>query len=282
MEYKKLATELIKERKSTRTFDTNDIDKETLKKLNDYIAKINNEIKIKARFIIISNRDSNITGKTSEKLGTYGVISGANLFIVGILDKDDKRALEFGYWFEKIILFATDIGLKTCWLGGTFNKSNFEQKSNLLENEFIPIISPVGIKKEKSRVLEVTMRALVGANKRKAWSELFFNGDMSLPLTETSAGKYNIPLEMVRLGPSASNKQPWRVIKEKGLYHFFLCRTKGYGVVDFDMQKNDLGIAKCHFELAAKELGLDGNWDIIEGITVPNDWEYVYTWISKE
>jgi nitroreductase len=282
MELKKLATELIKERTSTRTFDTNEIDKDRLEKLNDFISKINEETKIKARFIIISNRDSNITGKTSEKLGTYGVISGANLFIVGILNKGDNMVIEFGYLFEKIILFATDLGIQTCWLGGTFNKSNFEQKSSLLNNEFIPIISPIGIKKDKSRVLEISMRALIGANKRKPWSELFFDKDISLPLTEISAGKYSVPLEMVRLGPSASNKQPWRVIKENELYHFFLCKTKGYGVVGFDMQKNDLGIAKCHFELAAQEIGLKGKWDILEDVIIPADWEYVYTWTSME
>lgn len=280
MEFQKLVAELIKERTSTRTFDTKDIDKFILQKLQDYIEEINNETKIKARFIIINN--GNVIGNTAKKLGTYGVISGANSFIIGILDKDEKDALAFGYLFEKIILFATDLGLQTCWLGGTFKKSDYEQKSNLLENEFIPIISPVGIKKGKQRFLETTMRAVIGANKRKSWNELFFEEDLALPLSEHSSKKYAIPIEMVRLGPSASNKQPWRIIKKKDLYHFFLCRTKGYGVMDFDMQKNDLGIAMCHFELVAKELGLKGKWDKIENIIAPNDWEYVYTWISTE
>lgn len=280
MEFQRLVTELIKERTSTRTFDAKDIDKFILQKLQDYIEEINNETKIKARVIIINN--GNVIGNTAKKLGTYGVISGANSFIIGVLDKDEKDALAFGYLFEKIILFATDLGLQTCWLGGTFKKSDYEQKSNLLENEFIPIISPVGIKKGKQRFLETTMRAVVGANKRKSWKELFFEEDLALPLSEHSANKYAIPIEMVRLGPSASNKQPWRIIKKKDLYHFFLCRTKGYGVMDFDMQKNDLGIAICHFELVAKELGLKGKWDKIENIIAPNDWEYVYTWISTE
>ncbi|MGH4140908.1 hypothetical protein [Clostridium sp.] len=58
----------------------------------------------------------------------------------------------------------------------------------------------------------------------------FFETDGLVPLNEDSAGEYVVPLEMVRLGPSASNKQPWRIIKDKNAYHFFLCRTKGYGV----------------------------------------------------
>lgn len=151
---------------------------------------------------------------------------------------------------------------------------------SLLENEFIPIVSPVGIKKEKPRVFESAMRAVIGANKRKPWSELFFEVGGLVPLNEHSEGEYAIPLEMVRLGPSASNKQPWRIIKDNNAYHFFLCRTKGYGVTGYDMQKNDIGIAKCHFELSVNELGLKGSWEEIKNTNTPNNWEYICTWLK--
>jgi len=227
-------------------------------------------------FTLVSNND--INGKSVNKLGTYGFISGARSFIVGILDKQEKDALEFGYLFEKIVLFATDLGLQTCWLGGTFNKSHFKQNTNLLENEFIPIVSPVGFKREKPRFLESAMRNVVGADKRKPWNELFFEGNSTVLLSEDNAGSYAVPLEMVRLGPSASNKQPWRIIKDKNAFHFFLCRTNGYGVTSYDMQKNDIGIAKCHFELSANELGLKGTWQEMKNINALNGWEYICTW----
>ena len=120
MEFQKSVIELIKMRKSSRSFDQRDIESSTLKKLKDYITKINEETKIKAKVIFIQSKDTD--GSKVMKLGTYGIISGANSFIVGILDKEEKDALEFGYLFEKIVLFATDLGLQTCWLGGTFNK----------------------------------------------------------------------------------------------------------------------------------------------------------------
>ena len=276
MEFQKSVIELIKMRTSSRSFDKKNIESVTLKKLKDYIEKSNEETKLRVR-IIVTQSNNNDSGK-AKKLGTYGVISGANSFIVGILERDEKNALEFGYLFEKIILFATDLGLQTCWLGGTFNKSNFEENMSLADNEFIPIVSPVGIKKEKPRVFESVMRTVIGANKRKPWSELFFEKDSLLPLSEDSAGQYAVPLEMVRLGPSASNKQPWRIIKDENVYHFFLCRTKGYGVSSYDMQKNDIGIAKCHFELSANELGLKGSWVEIKDISTQNDWEYCCSW----
>lgn len=279
MEFQKSVIELIKMRTSCRSYDERDIEAITLQKLKDFIEEINGATKIKVRFLVTYNND--IEGRTGKKLGTYGVISGVNSFIVGVLDIDEKDALEFGYLFEKIVLFATDLGLQTCWLGGTFNKSNFKQNTRILENEFIPIVSPVGTKKEKPRVFESAMRAVIGANKRKPWSELFFEGNSLIPLNEHSAGSYAVPIEMVRLGPSASNKQPWRIIKDNNAFHFFLCRTKGYGVTTYDMQKNDMGIAKCHFELSAKELGLKGKWQEMKNMNLPNAWEYISTWSEE-
>jgi len=279
MEYQKSVVELIRMRTSTRSFDGENLDNATLQKTEDYLAKINEAVKIKARFSLSSN--NNAEGSKVEKLGTYGVISGANSYIVGVIGNKEEDALEFGYLFEKIILFATDLGLQTCWLGGTFKKSDFEQNMNLIEDEYITIVSPIGYKKQKPRVLDSTMRALAGSDKRKPWNELFFEKNISNPLNEQGASSYAVPLEMVRLGPSASNKQPWRIIKDDNKFHFCLCRTKGYGLPNYDLQKNDIGIAKCHFEATANELGLKGKWEHLKNINLHNEWEYMVTWSTS-
>ena len=91
------------------------------------------------------------------------------------------------YVFEKIILFATDLGIQTCWLGGTFSKDSFMQLAGLNVNEFVAIISPVGYKKVKMRAFEAAMRTTIGADKRKPWNELFFNKNMQ-PLSENEVG----------------------------------------------------------------------------------------------
>jgi len=273
MEYQQSVINLIKIRKSCRTYDGKAVEKIARQKMIDYAAQISEKAKIKVRFTLVNN--NHLEGK----LGTYGNISGAKSFIVGILNKQEKDAVEFGYLFEKIILFTTDLGLQTCWLGGGFNRRDFKQNTKILENEFIPIVSPVGIKKGNPRLLESVMRTAVGADKRKPWSELFFQGNAAVPLSKSDAGPYEIPLEMVRLGPSASNKQPWRIIKDNNAFHFFLYRTRGYGVPNYDVQKNDIGIAKCHFELSAIESGLTGKWQQTANINAPGDWEYITSWI---
>ena len=60
-------------------------------------------------------------------------------------------------------------------------------------------------------------------------------------------------LEMVRFAPSASNKQPWRiVIGANGDAHFFIRRTPNYsgGKLGYDIQWLDIGISIAHYEIA--------------------------------
>lgn len=283
MKFENNVIDLIKKRTSTRTFETKEIELKQLQKLESYLTEINEDAivlsGIKAKFFLSSFKSTNL--KEDKKIGTYGVISGAKTYIVGIVDKDEKNALEFGYLFEKIVLAATDLGLQTCWLGGTFKKSDFVQNMDLPDHETIAIVSPLGYKKKKPRVMETAMRKVIGANKRKPWNELYFDKNIEIPLTEKGADEYAVPLEMVRLGPSASNKQPWRVIKEGEYFHFFLSRTKGYGVAGFDMQLNDIGIAKCHFELSAESLGLYGEWIEKSPGIGSSEWTYVCTWKAE-
>ena len=277
MSHKNSVIESIKKRYSCRTFDAKPLEDALVKKLQDYIETINAKAKIKARFICISNSEGD---ETPVKLGTYGMISGATNYIVGICEKDEKNYVDFGYLFEEIILFATENNLQTCWLGGTFNRDEFTQKCNLTENEYIAIVSPYGMKKKSPRLFETAVRALVGANNRKPFSEIFFENDLTTPLSEKVAGDYLTPLEMVRLSPSASNKQPCRVIKNQDGFNFYLKRTKNYPTGLFDMQKNDIGIAMCHFELTANELLLKGHWENKNGANEIKDLEYITTWVE--
>jgi nitroreductase len=268
----------MKSRMSVRSYDKKRSNKAAFKKLREYASEISKQAKTDVHFLCTDKKSE--TDDQPEKLGTYGIIKGAEFYIIGVADKKNIDAVEFGYLFEKVVLFATALGLGTCWIGGTLKRSDFEKQADLKENEIIPIVSPVGIKKEKTRFLDKAMRAGAGSNKRKPWNELFFEGTVETPLTEDAAGAYKTVLEMVRIGPSASNKQPWRVIRVNNEYRLFLCRNEGYGVANYDLQKNDMGIAKCHFELAANELGLEGSWAEEQLEKTAEKWEHIATWVA--
>ena len=123
---------------------------------------------------------------------------------------------------------------------------------------------------------ETIMRKGVKADARLPFETLFFSGSFDTPLSPEAAGTLFDALEAVRLGPSAVNKQPWRVVVCGDTVHFYEKHNKGYGEGGWDIQKIDLGIALAHFELAAKEGGLSPALTIADpGIAVEPDTEYI-------
>lgn len=269
--------EIMRKRGSCRSFARQAINPEIAAKLNAFIDEVNKEAaSLGIRYQLVDRLSD--AGKPIEKLGTYGVISGAQTFIAGIVPKSDANAVQFGYWFEKIVLCATELGLATCWLGGSFNRADFGRKVKLSEQEFIPIVSPVGYAAEKRSVMENLVRSMAKSSTRLHFSNLFLTQDGQAQLSPEAAGQWAVPLEMVQLGPSASNKQPWRVIRTDAGFEFYLARTSGYASLGFDMQMNDIGIAMCHFELAARELGLPGGWQKLTPPERPGLF-YVMTWV---
>lgn len=267
--------ENIKNRISVRTYDKREIPEDVLDKMKGFIGNIEKSLGYKYRFPIIN---SAIDGK----VGTYGVISGANYYICAIVKKEDHDLVELGYIFEKIILFATSLGLGTCWLGGTFDRKEFSDKVDLKEDEKFIASTPIGFKSEKMSIKDRAMRKMAKSDNRKSSDEIFFDTDLKPLNLEDLKDGYEKALEMIRIGPSASNKQPWRIIKEKDLYHLYLERTPDYAKdLGYDIQLLDMGIAKYHFESSSRENGQDGNWEIYDKHPIYDNLEYISTWIGK-
>ncbi len=261
MNFSKPITDIIRERTSRRTYSGQPLEKtireQIIKLLENHDLKSPfSEYAGKARFELISVPEFELNER--KKIGTYGLIKGAQDFVVGAVENSKFDREHFGYIMETIILAATDIGLGTCWLGGFFNKSLFSAKINSSSNEIVPAITPIGNYVQRT-IKEKAIRSFVKANKRFSWDRLFFNGKPNTPLTLEDAGEYSELLEMVRLAPSASNKQPWRIIKDlnKNLFHFYTVKTNS---AYSKFPPLDIGIAVCHFDLTAKHFGINGTW----------------------
>jgi nitroreductase len=288
MEFSKPITHIIQERKSYRTYSGYPIEK-SLKEQVDDILK-NHELKSpfskyagNARFKLVSIPD--FDPKEKKKLGTYGIIKGAQDFIVGAVEKSQYSREHFGYLMETIILAMTDLGLGTCWLGGTFNKTLFSSKINCSPGEDLPAITPLGYS-IKNSVREKMIRSFTKADDRLPWDKLFFEGNLSTPINKTNLGIYETLLEMIRIAPSAGNRQPWRIIKNtsKDDFHFYSTNPKDGRFLHYSkFRPLDLGIAVCHFNLTAKELGVKGDW-VFQEDKIPNVENLLYkiTWEGKE
>jgi nitroreductase len=288
--YGRPVTELIRRRFSCRTYDPRPIDQKDQLRLQEFMDSIHiGPLGGAHRFQLLAataaDRDS-LAG-----LGTYGFIRDETGFIAGAAHRSKKYLEDFGYSLERIILLATDLGLGTCWLGGTFNKSGFTKKISLRKGEDLPAAAAIGYIADPERTRNGILARAVGADRRLPWENLFFEEQFGQPLDRAAAGLYTEPLEMVRLGPSASNKQPWRILQRGKAWHFYLQRTKGYRRGFFqillrvaDIQRIDMGIAMCHFELAAREKGLRGEWVFAEPpIARPDrETEYIVSWLEQD
>jgi hypothetical protein len=282
--------ETIKKRMSVRSYEAAPVTEEDFRSIEEYMrdtAALTGPFGGVTRLELVK-----VTKDVSDKgikLGTYGVIRNPKGYLIGIIGEGNseeskkKGLLDFGYTFEKLVLFLTAKGIGTCWMGGTFNRNSFEKEINLGDDEKIPCITPMGYPKEKQGLLNSAMRYMVKADQKKGWEELFSDGDFGRPLQEGAAGPLAVPIEMVRLGPSASNKQPWRLVasKDRKTVHFYLAHTPRYSDT---MQRIDMGIAMSHFELACEAQGLKGKWvEKAPALAVPNDQtEYIISWESAE
>jgi len=269
---------VVKRRYSVRTYNKQPIPQQVKEEIAAYIQTLSSPFPAKPIFTLIE-ADATADGT---KLGTYGMIKNASAFVVAQV-QDEPYAIEaMGYEFERLILFITTLNLGSCWLGGTFDRAALSKTLDESADLYIPAISPIGYFERKT-LRESIVRGFVHADSRKPWETIFFDGNFQTPLSQQAAGVYSKPLEMLRLAPSASNKQPWRVVRVSGNYHFYEEQTPGYSsAFPFDMQAIDMGIAACHFQLAAQEQGLGGTIDLAAApnLALPANTIYKFSWIA--
>jgi nitroreductase len=258
----------ISVRTSCRAYDGRPLTERDRQELAAHMEEaVRNPFGRRVRLLII---DAGVSGK----VGTYGMVTGAKTYLSGAVEKGEKSLVAYGYAVEKMVLKATAMGIGTCWLGGTFTRGAFAEAIGLTADEWLPAVTPLGYPK-KPGLRARAVRAFTGAASRKNWREVFFQNSLDTPLTLEEAGVYAGALESVRLGPSAVNRQPWRVVWDESGFHF---HTAGRGGADPEKRFDhmDLGIAMCHFELTARERRLPGDWEFA-GAEMPG-LEYIATW----
>lgn len=228
--------ELIKTRKSVRTFDGRSLTAEDRKSLADYAETITNPYNIPVKFIFLDAAEHSLSSP---------VIAGEHMYVAGKVSKIPHCEEAFGYSFEKLVLYAWSRGIGTTWIGGTMKRELFEKAANLSEKEIMPIVSPLGYPAEEKSEVDRKLRENVHGDERLKPTELFFEKDFLTPLSLVDCSE---ALEAVRWYPSAANMQPCRIVKDGAAYHFYVKHTDGYkSGAAWDVQKIDVGIAICHF-----------------------------------
>lgn len=234
-----LHTDLIRSRKSVRTFDPDHpISAAALESLRKEIAAIPTPFGITISLQLLNKNENGLSSP---------VISGEEWYAGGKIPRTENGAVAYGYAFEEFILKAQALGLDTVWLAAAMKRKAFEKALHIEEGEVMPAVSPLGYPTKRRSKKEILMRAGMKSDKRVPFETIFFDGSFNQPLPENQAKGWRIPLKMVRLAPSATNKQPWRVIIADDKAHFYEKKTPGYETASQgDIQKVDLGIAMRH------------------------------------
>ena len=228
-------------------------------------------------------------GSTDQFMGTFKMIhfdqdqSQCPYFYIGAIltniEHPQKLGLvDFGYVFEKLLLYATHLELGTCWLGGAFHSKEAEKYLGLDQkvSHKVVCISPVGKCKQYSDlgfINKIFHKIFNGSHSRYPINKIFFLNDFKVPLTlsnlpeslkyltkitENKESAISLIFDSFRWAPSASNSQSWKVlyIEKDRMFLFFTSSMSNY------YKFIDIGIAMVHWEAACIAYGMKGKWDI--------------------
>ena len=266
--------DIIRRRKSVRTFSGKPLRQEDKQKLEEYLLTLGNPFGIPVEFRFLDAKKHDLSSP---------VIVGADFYVAAKVKRVPQSEIAFGYSFENFCLYAESIGIGTVMLAATISRKTFERAMEVNDNEIMPVASPIGYPAEKRSVRETMMRKGIKADERLPFETLFFEDSFMKGLTLEHAGQFSDALEMARLAPSAGNKQPWRAVVCRDVVHFYEKKVKAMSNNELgDIQKVDVGIALAHFDLTLEEAGINGCFVTKDpGFEIDDSMEYIVTYEVK-
>lgn len=206
--------EAISARHSVRKYRDIPIEGGVLASLTEYIQKINAEADLHIQLIL------NEPKAFDSILARYGKFTGVKNYIALIGPKGKDLAEKCGYYGEKIVIYAQQTGLNTCWVAGTYKK--IPDAFVIRENEKLVMIIATGYGENQGI-----------AHHGKPLGELY---TAITPEPEWFMdGVY-----AASLAPTAMNQQKFHFEYDDGKVSV----KAGFG----PHAKTDLGIVKYHFE----------------------------------
>lgn len=204
--------EIMKNRHSVRQYKDIKIESEKRDILNELVNKCNSEGDMNIQIIY---DEPKCFGSI---MAHYGKFSGCNNYIAVVGKKSDNLDEKAGYYGEKLVLKAQELGLNTCWVAVTHGKS----AAKVEKGEKLAIIISLGYGENQGV-----------AHKNKPLSDVCNQ-------TDESPEWFKKGMEAVMLAPTAVNQQKYKFILNGEKVE--AVSTGGF------YSKIDLGIVKYHFE----------------------------------
>ena len=212
--------EAVRARHAVRSYQDKRIDKELIDKLEAKIAELNEKGNISLQFI-------DDASSTFNKLFNKAMGLGSAPSVIACVGPDDDTLDErIGYYGEKLVIYAQQLGLNTCWVG-TFNRKKIPAKIGSNEKLVIAIAIGYGTTQGKQ-------------SKSKTADEVVID------FTDNAPNWFKAGVEAALLAPTAINQQKFEIIYTKNEDVEF----KDLGGI---LSKVDIGIVKCNFEIGVED-----------------------------
>ncbi len=209
----------MQKRHSVRQYEDRPIEKDIVFALKEEIDACNKESGLHIQFI------ENEPKAFDSFMAHYGKFSGVSNYIALIGNKSASLDELCGYYGERIVLKAQQLGLNSCWVAMTYKK--IPSAFDIAKGEKLTVIIALGYGKVQGVAHSVKSIEQV-SNYAKDMPSWFKNG-----------------VEAALTAPTAMNQQKFKFIYENG-------KVKAQTSMGF-YSKIDLGIAKYHFEIGSSK-----------------------------
>ena len=214
-----ITVETIRERHSVREYDGGPLDQAEFGALGAVVEECARESGLDIQLVCDNPEVFNVIAR-------FGLIRGCRTHVAFVVDDAKARGVAadeaIGYWGQKIVLAAQDMGLNTCWCALCSRKKSHA------------VVAPG----KKIRLI-----IAVGHGKTQGFSR------------KTKSVEALSFVECVKAPPTAMNNQNFKItLLSDGKTVRIDAPKSGLNVIDE-------GIVRCNFEIAANEAGADWRWE---------------------
>lgn len=218
-EISRLAEEMeaMKERHSVRQYEDRPLDQNAVAALQEEISACNREGGLHIQ--LVTNEPKAFDGFMAH----YGKFSGVRNYIAMIGKKGPDLEEKCGYYGERLVLKAQQLGLNTCWVAMTYSK--IKTAFTVADGEKLCIDISLGYGKTN------------GVPHKSKSADAVAKADGAFPAW------FKAGVEAALLAPTAMNQQKFLFTLDGNR----VSAKAGFGLYT----KIDLGIARYHFEIGA-------------------------------
>lgn len=227
-----ITVETIRERHSVREYDGKPLARVEFDALGAVVEECARESGLNIQLVGDNPEAFNV-------IAPFGLIRGCRTHVAFVVD--DAKAGDvgedeaIGYWGQKIVLAAQDMGFNTCWCALC---SRRKSHAVVAPGKKIRLIIAVGHGKTQGfsrKTKSVEALSSVECAKAPAW--------------------FAAAMEAAQLAPTAMNNQNFKItLLSDGKTVRIDAPQSGLNVIDE-------GIVRCNFEIAANEAGADWRWE---------------------